>query len=58
MALSKQSVQKFAIVAEQVVIYTLMVAGIGFYFGTQYQNHVNADRQAAIHAAVASAPKQ
>ncbi len=47
--------KKFVIMTEQVVLYTAIVAGIGFYFGTQYQAKQTAHTQAVVHDAVKAA---
>lgn len=44
--------KKFVIMVEQVVLYTAIVAGIGFYFGTQFQAKQTAHTQAVVQDAV------
>lgn len=39
------------------IIYTAVVAGISFYYGTQFQDRLHANQQAAV-AQVAESPKQ
>ena len=56
-------IKKVVVIAEQVVLYTAAAAGIGFYFGTQFQVDQTAKTQAAVQDAVkastvvASVPK-
>lgn len=45
-------IKKIVVVAEQVVLYTAIVAGVGFYLGTQFQAKQNAKIQATVHDAV------
>jgi len=48
----KNKVKKIVVIAEQVILYTAVTAGIGFYFGTQFQAHQTAKTQAAVQTAV------
>ena len=48
----RKSLKTKLVIAEQVVLYTALVAGVAFHFGAQYNQHQVADRQAAIHDAV------
>lgn len=52
---SKFNVKRALIITEQLALYTAIVAGLGFYAGTQFNARQTADRQAAIHDAVKAA---
>jgi hypothetical protein len=51
----KSNFTRKLVIAEQIVLYTALVAVGAFYLGTQYQNRQVADRQAAIHDALKAA---
>ena len=51
----RKSLKTKLVIAEQVVLYTAIVASIGFYAGNQFNARQTADRQAAIHDALKAA---
>ena len=51
----KSTVKHTLIVAEQVLLYTAIVAGLGFYAGSRYEARQTANTQAAIHDAIKAA---
>jgi hypothetical protein len=49
------NIKHYLLVAEQVILYSVIVAGMAFYGGTQHQAKQDASTKAAIEKAVKAA---